>query len=126
MLYDIEDKRYKYSTCSTLPCISLAKQANITADEWATGKFDGRANAHPGPPLATPLVLKPCGIHWHACYQILNQIMYSGIFEYLVNRKHACTCKGDFMHVESEVESPSIFKSYCCRHYHNGGSIFEG
>jgi len=29
----------------------------IIADEWATGKFDGRANAHPGPPLATPLAL---------------------------------------------------------------------
>jgi len=28
----------------------------IIADEWATGKFDGRANAHPGPPLAMPLV----------------------------------------------------------------------
>ena len=38
-----------------LPCTSLAKRANIIADEWATGKFDGRANAHPGPPLATPL-----------------------------------------------------------------------
>jgi len=40
------------------PYTSLAKRASIiTADEWATGKFDGRANAHPGPPLATPLPL---------------------------------------------------------------------
>ena len=38
-----------------LSCISLAKRANIIADEWATGKFDGKANTHPGPPLATPL-----------------------------------------------------------------------
>jgi len=26
---------------------------------WATGKFDGRANAHPGPPLAVPLWDRP-------------------------------------------------------------------
>ena len=50
-----------------LSCISLAKRANIIADEWATYKFDGRANAHPGPPLATPLqilidVMKPLNI----------------------------------------------------------------
>ena len=38
------------------PYTSLAKKASIIADEWATGKFDGRANAHPGPPLATLLV----------------------------------------------------------------------
>jgi len=36
---------------------SLAKRASIIADEWPTGKFDGRANAHPCPPLATPLPL---------------------------------------------------------------------
>ena len=41
---------------SMLSCISLAKRANIIADEWATGKFDGRANAHPDLPLATPLL----------------------------------------------------------------------
>jgi len=40
---------------SNLVRCQLAKQANIIADEWATGKFDGRENVHPGPPLATPL-----------------------------------------------------------------------
>jgi len=39
-----------------LPLISPAKRANnIVADEWETGKFDGRANAHLGPPLVMPL-----------------------------------------------------------------------
>jgi len=38
----------------------------IIADEWATGKFDGRANAHPGPPLATPLPSVK-EMHKHLC-----------------------------------------------------------
>ena len=48
------------------PYTSLAKRTSKIADEWATGKFDGRANAHPGPPLATPLVSKYCNTASHS------------------------------------------------------------